>query len=293
MRRRRTLLFVCGADPAALQAARASGADSLILDLEDTVVPDQKPRARRLVADALRASVRPGPERAVRVNAPGTAWLAEDIATVVAAGAEALVLPKAEHPAQVEAAAVAVASAERAAGRSEGQVALLPLVETPLGVLHAHALAGASPRVQALVVGHVDLCRALGVREAGAAEGIVLHARCQVVLGARAAGRQAIDAVFMDLRDPEGLAREARQGLALGFAGKLVIDESQVAVVHAAFRPGEEEVAYARRLVAAWEAAQARGEGLLVFEGRVVDLPVVEAERSVLARALGNPQNRV
>jgi len=163
--------------------------------------------------------------RAVRVNPPATPWFADDVADVVAAGADAL------------------------------------------------------------VIGHVDLSRTLGIREAGATEGTILHARCHLVLAAKAAGRQAVDAVFMDLDDPDGLTAEARQGLRLGFTGKLVIDERQVALVHAAFRPSEAEVAYARRLVAAWDAAVAAGTGVFVFEGRVIDRPVVEAERTILARA--------
>jgi citrate lyase subunit beta/citryl-CoA lyase len=105
------------------------------------------------------------------------------------------------------------------------------------------------------------------------------------VLAARAAGRQAIDAVFMNLDDPDGFAAEARQGARLGFTGKLLIEERQVALAHAAWRPSDAEVAYARRLLAAWEAVAAAGRGVFVFEGRVIDRPVVEAERSVLARA--------
>ena len=178
-----------------------------------------------------------------------------------------------------------LAATERARGRPAGAVRLLALVETPRGVLNASAIAGASARLDALVIGHVDLSRALGIREAGATEGTILHARCHLVLAAKAAGRQAVDAVFMDLDDPDGLTVGARQGLRLGFTGKLVIDERQVALVHAAFRPSEAEVAYARRLVAAWDAAVAAGTGVFVFEGRVIDRPVVEAERTVLARA--------
>ena len=204
---------------------------------------------------------------------------------MVAAGADALVVPKVEVPADVRRVARGLAQAERAGERSAGAVRLLALLETPRGVLDAPAIAGASARLDALVIGHVDLSRTLGIREAGAMEGTILHARCQLVLAAKAAGLQAVDAVFMDLDDPDGFTAEARQGLRLGFTGKLVIDERQVALVHAAFRPSEAEVAYARRLVAAWDAAVAAGAGVFVFEGRVIDRPVVEAERTILARA--------
>lgn len=285
MRLRRSLLFVCGAEPKALEAARRSAADGLILDLEDTVTPDRKPLARGLVAEFLRAPARAGLERAVRVNPAPTPWFADDVAAVVAAGVDALVIPKVESAADVHLVNRHLDEAERESGRSTAAVRLLALVETPLGVLHAYAIATAGARLEALVIGHVDLSRTLGIKEAGAMEGTVLHARCQLVLAAKAAGLEAIDAVFMDLRDPDGFTAEACQGLRLGFAGKLLIDERQVALVHASYRPSDAEIAYARRLIAAWEAALAEGKGVFLFEGRVIDRPVVEAERTILARA--------
>lgn len=285
MRHRRSLLFVCGAEPALLEAATRSAADSLILDLEDTVTPDRKPRARKLVADFLGQPARPGLERAVRVNAVSTPWFPGDLAAVVAAGAGALVLPKVESPGDILAVLPHLQRAELAAGRGAGTVRLLPLIETPLGVLNAYPIARADSRIEALGLGHVDLSRTLGINEAGATEGTLLHARCQLVLAAKAAHCEAIDTVFMDLNDANGFAAEARQGLRLGFAGKLLIDEGQVALLHHAYRPSEEEIAYARRLVEAYEAACAEGTGLFVFEGRVIDRPVVDAERSILVRA--------
>lgn len=273
-----------GADSRLLEAAARSAADCLILDLEDTVTPDRKPAARALVADFLRRPARPGRERAARVNPVSSPWFATDVAAVVAA-ADALVLPKVESPDEITAAASHLRQAEREAGRREGSVGLLALIETPRGLLAATSIAAVDSRVGALLLGHVDLSRALGIKEAGATEGMILHARCQLVLAAKAAGRRAIDTVFMDLDDASGFTAEARQGLRLGFTGKLLIDERQVALLHEAYRPSEDEIAYARRLVAAYEAAVAEGRGLFVFEGRAIDLPVVEAERTILARA--------
>ena len=285
MRLRRSLLFTPGADPAALEVARHSAADSLILDLEDTVPPAQKPLARRLVAEFLRGSVRGGLECTVRINAPSSSWAAEDVAATVAAGADALVIPKVESDNDTHRVVQLLGPAEREAGRAEGSVRLLALIETPRGVLNASTIAGASPRLEAVAMGHVDLSRTLGIKEAGAMHGTILHARCQLVLAAKAAGQDAIDTVFMDLDDADGFIAEARQGLQLGFGGKLLVDERQVALVHDVYRPSEAEIAYARRLVAAYEAAVAEGKGLFPFEGRIIDLPVVEAERTVLERA--------
>lgn len=285
MKLRRSLLFVAGADAGALEVALDSAADGLILDLEDTVIPEKKALARRLVADFLRRPVRDGLERTVRVNPAPTPWFAEDVAAVVAAGADALVVPKVESAADIHRVERRLDEAERLASRPGAPVRLLALIETPLGVIGAQAIATASARLEALVIGHVDLSRSLGIREAGAMEGTVLHARCQLVLAAKAAGIDAIDAVFMNLDDPDGFALEARQGLRLGFAGKLLIDERQVGLVHAVYRPSEAEIAYARRLLSAWEMAVAAGRGVFVFEGRVIDRPVVDAERTILARA--------
>ena len=285
MRSRRSLLFVSGSEPSGLEAARHSAADGLILDLEDTVPPARKPLARRHVADFLAQPAREGLERGVRVNATTTPLFTDDIAVAVTSGADALVIPKVESADDIHLVVRHLERAEGRAGRAQGSVKLLALIETPRGVLNADAIATASPQIEALVMGHVDLSRALGIKEAGAMQGTILHARCQLVLAAKAAGRDAIDTVFMDLDDPDGFAAEARQGLQLGFGGKLLVDESQVALVHEVYRPSEEEVAYARRLIAAFEAAVAEGKGVFLFEGRMIDLPVVEAERTVLERA--------
>jgi citrate lyase subunit beta / citryl-CoA lyase len=283
-RTRRSMLFVSGNDPKALDRARASGADSLILDLEDTVTADRKGEARALVASFLSGGGPEGAERTVRVNAFGTEDLARDLDAIIPGRPDALVVPKTSEPRDVRVLATRLARLERRAGIPAGSVKLLPLIETPLGVLNAYPIATASPRVDALVIGHVDLSRTLGIREAGAMDGVILHARCQLVLAARAAGLDAIDAVYMSV-DADGLAAETRQGLALGFAGKLCAHPTHVAIVHAAYAPSDGEVDYARRLVAAFDAHVASGHGIFVFEGRVIDLPVVEAERSVLARA--------
>jgi citrate lyase subunit beta/citryl-CoA lyase len=285
MRVRRSLLFVPGGEPSALEAARRSAADGLILDLEDTVPPARKAHARRLVGGFLAQPLRRGLERAVRINAATTPWFRDDLQVVVKAGADALVLPKVESAEDIHRVVRQLKGAERQARRAPGSVKLLALIETPRGVLHSHPIATASPHIEALAMGHVDLSRTLGIKEAGAMQGSILHARCQLVLAAKAAGRDAIDTVFMNLDDPDGFTAEARQGRALGFGGKLLVDESQVAQLHEVYRPSEAEIAYARRLIAAFEAAVAEGKGIFLFEGRVIDLPVVEAERTVLERA--------
>ncbi len=174
---------------------------------------------------------------------------------------------------------------EREAGLEPGSVKLLPLIETAIGVLNAHAIASATPRVEALLMGHGDLSLSIGIKEARAGDGTILHARCHIVLAAKATGREAIDTVFLDIDDLEGFKAEARQGLRLGYGGKLCIHPSQVEPVHAIYTPSPTEVAYARRVVEAFESALAEGRGVFALDRRMIDGPIVEAERTILERA--------
>ncbi|MCI0371406.1 MAG: CoA ester lyase [candidate division NC10 bacterium] len=285
MRVRRGLLFIPGSDERKLAKSRALTPDAFIFDLEDGVAPDRKAEARRNVAALLREE-RPGlAERTVRVNGLHTPFFAEDLRAIVGARPDALVLPKVEAPEEVAAIEAAVAAAERAAGVPGPGPPLLLFIESARGLAAAAAIAGASCRVEALILGHADLCKDLGVRQARATEGILLHVRCTLVLAARAAGVEAVDTIYETLGDVEGLRTEAEQAAALGFAGKLALHPAQVEPIQAAFTPSPEEVTYARRVVEGFEAARAAGRGVFTLDGRMVDEPFVEVERRLLARA--------
>jgi len=285
MRVRRSLLFIPGSDERKLAKSRALTPDSFIFDLEDGVAPDRKAEARRNVAAVLREE-RPGlTERTVRVNGLHTPFFAEDLRAIVEARPDALVLPKIESPDEVAAVEEAVAAVERAAAVPGPGLPLLCFIESARGLAAATAIAGASRRVEALILGHADFCKDLGVRRARATEGILLHVRCALVLAARAAGVEAVDTIYETLGDVEGLRAEAEQAAALGFAGKLALHPAQVEPIQAAFTPTPEEVAYARRVVEGFEAARAAGRGVFTLDGRMVDEPFVEVERRLLARA--------
>lgn len=285
MRVRRSLLFIPGSDERKLAKSRALRPDAFIFDLEDGVAPDRKEEARRMVAAHLR-EVAPGPaERAVRLNGLHTPFFAEDLRAIAGARPDALVLPKVESPEEVAAIEAAVGAAERAAGVPAPGPSLLLFIESARGLAGAAAIAAASRRVEALILGHADFCKDLGVRQARATEGILLHVRCALVLAARAAGVEAIDTIYESLGDVEGLRAEAEQAAALGFAGKLALHPAQVEPIQAAFTPSAEEVAYARRVVEGFEAARAAGRGVFTLDGRMIDEPFVEVERRLLARA--------
>jgi hypothetical protein len=164
-------------------------------------------------------------------------------------------------------------------------VALLPLIEQPEAIGNAFAIARATPRIAGIAFGHGDFSLAMCIKEAPSTAGIVLHARCQVPMAAKAAGITPIDNVFLHIPDIEGLIAETRQGKQLGYEGKACIHPNQIEPVNAVYTPTPEEVAYACDLVAAFDQAVAEGKGAVAFRGRMLDGPIADIERKVLERA--------
>lgn len=267
----RSLLFFPGSRPALFEKARASGADAVCLDLEDSVAPSEKEGARRAVVELLSGtSPRPGPPTLVRINPLHTPTGRDDLAALLQdpASVTGIVLPKVEDGRVVQ-------EVGDALEESGAHAFLLPLVETPRALESVAAIAGGSPRVWAVLLGTVDLALALGAD--GSWESLQ-YARSRLVHGAAGAGVDPVDGPFMDLSDPAGLAEEARRARALGFRGKIVVHPGQVDPVREAFSPRPEEVARARRIVEA-------DEGASLVDGRVVERPVIEEARRILALA--------
>jgi citrate lyase subunit beta/citryl-CoA lyase len=288
-RLRRSLLFVPGSEPKKLERARESVADTLLLDLEDAVAPQQKDAARENVAAALRSGAYGETELAVRVNAPRTPWFEADLEAVVAAGATTILLPKAEERdevARVATAAAAIASERERDGRNGAAPHLLLLVESPRGVANALALGeAAAPAIDALCFGHADFCLEMGLREADATRGIAFHARCQVAIAARAAGVAPIDCVHLAVKDEIAFREDALRGRSLGFEGKLCIHPRQAEIANEVYAPTAEEIDRARRIIEAAERAQSEGRGVFELDGKMIDAPIVALERRVLERA--------
>ncbi|MDX2165515.1 MAG: CoA ester lyase [Deltaproteobacteria bacterium] len=284
-RLRRSLLFVPGSEPRRLERARSSGADTVLFDLEDGVAPNAKHDARSLVAAALRAGGFGDSEAAVRVNGVGSPHCGADLETVVAAGATAIMLPKCERGEQLRQIGDLLSRCERAAGRADGAVRILALIETAAGVVNAAALAAASPRLDALCFGHADLARDLGLDDADASHGTLCHARSSVVLAARAHGLPPIDSVCLTVRDDDAIHADVALGLRLGFDGKLCIHPRQVEIANALYTPSPERIAAAQRIIEAARAAERDGHGVITLDGRMVDAPIVAAEERILARA--------
>lgn len=272
-----------GANARALDKARDLDADALILDLEDAVAPDAKALARQQVVVALRAGGYGRRECVVRINALDTPWGLDDARAIARAGADAVLLPKVQSAAELDALARALDAA--------GAPATLPLwamAETPLGFLRLDAIAGGHPRLAAIVVGTSDLVKDLHARHTPERHETLL-ARS---LAARAHGLAVLDGVHLDLDDDAGLAAACKQGRDQGFDGKTLIHPRQIAAANAAFAPTDAELASARRRLEAWHAARAAGRGVAVVDGALVEnLHAREAERllALAAAIAGQP----
>jgi len=284
-RLRRSLLFVPASSEKFFAKAKGSQADTLIFDLEDAVAPERKPAARETMKEILRDPGFARFERTVRINALDTPYFLADVLAMVDAGADGLVVPKTNSVDGILFVDRLVALAEQRAGRAAGSVVLLPLIEQPEAIGNAFAIARATPRIAGIAFGHGDFSLAMGIKAAPSIEGVVFHARCQVVMAAKAAGITPIDNVFLDIPHVEGLIGETRQGKELGYEGKACIHPSQVEPVNTVYTPTLEEVTYARELVAAFEQAVAEGKGAVTFRGRMIDGPIADIERIVLERA--------
>jgi citrate lyase beta subunit len=274
-RARRALLFVPGDDPKKTAKAAGSGADAVILDLEDAVAADRKPAARKTVAASLANLDFGRSERLVRINPVGSGLDAEDLETVLPAKPDGYVIPKVESPEQIREVALRTSLAPRP---------LLALIETARGVVNLKEIAGAHPRLEALLFGAEDLAGDMGaVRSPAGLE--ASWARGAVVVTAAAFSLQAIDTIFVNLHDEEGLRRESAEACGMGYAGKMAIHPKQVPIIAGAFTPTDDEIAKARRLVEVHASHQASGTGAFVLDGRMIDWPMVRAAERLLSRA--------
>jgi len=279
IRPRRSLLFMPGANPRALEKARELPADGLIFDLEDAVAPDAKETAREAVAAALAQGGYGKRELVLRVNALDTEWGEDDLRAAASMPLDAVLLPKVESAERVR---ETVARLDRA-GAPPGLVVWC-MIETPRGVLAAAEIAGASSRVAALVMGTSDLTKDLRAYDTPGREPL-LTSLGLVLLAARVHGLAALDGVHLDLADEAGFAALCAQGRALGFDGKTLIHPKQIAPANAAFAPSMEEIAQARKIIAAHAAALTAGKGIVVVDGRLIENLHVKAARDTVALA--------
>lgn len=284
----RSWLFVPGDSQAKLDKVAGYGADVVIVDLEDAVAPPAKPAARLLTNSWLHAHAGAPFSRWVRINPLDTPLWREDLAAAMPGRPDGIMVPKATGPEQLQVLAGELSVQEQRHGIAPGSTRILPLVsETPAAALGIAAYAGAAlPRLAGLTWGAEDLSAAIGASrkrdDRGYWADAFRYVRAQVLLAAHARGVAPVDTLHADFRDIAGLERIAADSYADGFAGMLAIHPSQVPVINAAFTPGEEEIANARAIVAAFSANP--GAGALQLDGRMIDQPHLEQARRLLER---------
>jgi citrate lyase subunit beta / citryl-CoA lyase len=278
----RSLLYVPASSEKFLSKAHERGADALILDLEDAVAPQEKRSARARLGDAVPSAGRNGAKVFVRINAGELAL--DDAEAACRAGAFGLFVPKVHAPADVSRIDAHLKRIERA-GKSP---VLVPMLEDPGAVLDARKIAAASARVFALVTGSEDLATAMGAEPTPE---VLRLPKLMVHLAAKALGLASFGLLrsVADFRDMDGVKRAAREARDFGFDGATCVHPSLVPILNAAFSAAPEEIERARRLVAAFDAARAAGQGAFVFDGKMVDEPVVARARALLASAGQEP----
>ena len=271
----RSLVFVPGIRENMVEKAHALTADVIVLDLEDSVPPAEKAQAREIVRRAIPSLKTAGQTVHVRVNPVSSGLTRDDLAAVVCPELSGIALPKAESAQDIRDVDVLIREQELEHEVKPGTLALIPAIESALGVLSCKQICRASSRLAAISLGADDYTADLGVHRTR--DGRELdYARQVMVVCARAADIAALDTPFADFRDEEGLVRETEWVRSLGFKGKYLIHPDQIEPVNRIFRPTEEEVAYARRVSAAFDEALAQGHGAVQVEGRMVDAPVAK-----------------
>lgn len=281
MKATRSMLYIPGDSPGMIQHAPIFGADSILLDLEDAVALTEKDAARRMVATFLKNFDFGDLFVTVRINGADTEFFGKDLEVIIPCAPAAVRLPKCNSEADVLLADKKIAEVEAAHGMEIGTVKLHAMIETALGLENAFRIASACPRVTALTIGGQDFTADMGVQKTK--EGRELfYARCRVAAAAHAAGVESYDTVWADLQDNEGLLRESKEIVGLGFTGKACIHPSQVPYIHKAFIPSEKELRKAERVVEAAERAEREGKGVVSVDGKMVDAPVVARSRHLL-----------
>ena len=283
MRLRRTRMYAPGNNPKVLSKGTTPGADSVILDLEDSVAPSQKDAARIMVRYALENVDFGDAEVLCRVNPMSTEYGPEDVRTKGHL-VDGLVVPKSETKADVLQVDSLLEEVEAEHGLQVGKVGIVPLIETAKGVLNAYEVATASPRNISLAFGAEDYTADVGGLRTR--DGIsMLWARSQVVAAAKAAGIQASDTVFGDFRDEEGLYAEAKQAAEMGFDGKGAIHPKQLPIIIDAFTPDGKAIEKSQKIMAAIRKAEVEGSGVAALGGKMIDAPVRARAEKVLALA--------
>jgi citrate lyase beta subunit len=273
-----------GDDRRKIEKATTLGVDSICMDMEDGVAANKKAEARAVIAQAMKELDFGDSECCIRINSIGSGLEKRDLVAALAAEPNSIVVPKIETAEQVRWVSERIEIYELTSRLNIGSIRLLIGMETAKGILNLKEIAEADKRLEAIIFGAEDYAASVGATRTK--EGTeVLYARSAVVTACAANDLQAIDMVYIDFRDLEGLRVEAEQGAGLGFSGKQIIHPNQVVPVQDAFTPSDEAIEYARRVVESFETSQKEGKGAYALDGKMIDMPLLKNAQKVLERA--------
>lgn len=284
IKKRRSMLYIPGNNPAMIQQGGIYGADAILLDLEDSVATNQKDAARILVQNMIRSIDFYGTEISVRVNHPSTPFGLADLEAIVPLHVDAVRVPKIETKDEIAQFIEIVEKIEKDNGITDSTIQIHPMIETALGVENVFEIAGVSKRIDAITIGGQDLTADMGIIYSKDGIGVD-YARRRIVMAAKAYKIDALDTVFADLDDEKGLRAETEYAKKIGFTGKAVINPRQIDIIHEVFSPTDEEIRKAIRIVKEYKANKEKGIGVFAIDGKMIDAPVVTRAERILALA--------
>lgn len=285
----RSLLFVPGNQPSMLDKAVGFTPDAFIPDLEDSVPVEEKAHAREVTASYLPRLSQYTPVVIPRVNSLESGWFEEDLVALVSPHIAGVSVGKIQTPQDIAEIAKLLTHLEQRAGVPVGQISLIPWIETAMAVVYVYSICTASPRVVGVAFGAEDFTHDMGI-ERSEDDSEVVYPRNAMCVAARAAGVLALDTPYFRFRDPEGLQQNALASKKIGFKGKFAIHPAQVDILNMTFSPSASEIAYAQRVVAAFEEAERAGRGSTSLDGKVIDVPVVKRAKALLEGAQSLPR---
>ena len=286
----RSLIFVPGNRANMLERARAFDADVIMVDLEDSVPPGEKVAARDMAREWVPALRAEGKRVMVRVNSLDTGLTRPELEAVVSPDLAGISLGKVESVRDIRTAHALLSPLEAASGMEVGSLRIIPWIETAKAAWDARAIAESSPRIAAIAFGAEDFTNDMGIERTDTGEEVAVP-RAWVPVAARAGEVGALDSPFVRFRDPDALREDAANARRMGYTGKFAIHPAQLEIINETFSPSAAEIEYARRVMEAWDAAEAAGRGSLALDGRMVDVPVVKRAQNLLALADAIGQN--
>ena len=278
----RSLVFVPGNRANMLERALGFGADVVMVDLEDSVPPGEKVAARELAVEWVPRLRAAGRRVMVRVNSLDTGLTADELTAVVSPDLAGISIGKGDTQWDLQQVDRLLSPLEASAGIEAGSLRVIPWIETAMAIVHVYEMARASRRIAGIAFGAEDYTNDMGVIRNDFGEECY-YARSAVAVAAKAAGVAALDGPFVGFRDPDGLRTDAGNARQMGYTGKFAIHPAQIDIINETFSPHPDDVAYAQRVLAAWDEAEAAGRGSLSIDGRMVDVPVVKRAQNLLA----------